>query len=66
MVCKPRADAHFRLKESQPFRGMVSVLVLNKKSPRGLRFPFMQLKFKLARRLFQIQLVLEGILRGFF
>ena len=64
--CKPRADARFRLKESQPFRGMVSVLVLNKKGPRGLQFPFMQLKFKLARRLFQIQLVLEGVLRGFY
>ena len=30
-----------------------------------LRFPFMQLKFKLARHLFQIQLVLEGLFGGF-
>ena len=63
---KSWADIHFRLKVSQPFRGMVSILVLNKKSLRGLQFPFMQLKFKLARRLFQIQLVLEGICRVFF
>ena len=28
---KPRAHVYFRLKESQPFRGMVSILVLNKK-----------------------------------
>ena len=28
---KPRLDAHFRLKESQLFRGIVSILVLNKK-----------------------------------
>lgn len=28
---KPRVDVHFRLKESQPFRGMVYIVVLNKK-----------------------------------
>ena len=28
---KLRADVHFRLKESQPFRETVSILVLNKK-----------------------------------
>ena len=61
---KPQADAHFRLKESQPFRGMMSIFILNKKVY-GLHFPFMQLKFKLARRLFQMQLVLEAIFRFF-
>ena len=29
--CKPQADIDFRLKESQRFRGMVSILVLNNK-----------------------------------
>ena len=62
---KPRTDAHFRLKESQPFRGMMSILVLNLRILRGLHFPFMQLKFKRVRRLFQIQLVLEGIFSFF-
>ena len=29
--CKPQADIDFRLKESQRFRGMVSIMVLNNK-----------------------------------
>ena len=36
---KPRADVHFKLKESQPFRGMVSLLVLNKKVGVVFGFP---------------------------
>ena len=59
---KPRADVHFRLKESYPFRGMVCILVLNRKFCMVFSFLFMLLKFKLAKRLFQIQLVLEVFL----
>ena len=62
---KPRADVHFRLKESQPLRGLVSILVLNRR-PRGLQFSFKQLKFKLARRLFQIQLVIRSYIQVLF
>ena len=29
---KPRTDVHFRLKESQPFKGLMSILVLIKNS----------------------------------
>ena len=36
---KPRADVHFRLKESQPFRGMMSILVLSKKVCVVISFP---------------------------
>ena len=37
--CKPRVNVHFSLKESQPFRGMLSVLVLNKKVYVVFSFP---------------------------
>ena len=47
---KPRVDIDFRLKESQPYSWMVSILVLN---------------FKLVRHFFQIQLVLEDIFSFF-
>ena len=36
---KPRPDVHFRLKEPQPFRAMVSILVLNKKVRVVFSFP---------------------------
>ena len=36
---KPRADVYFRLKESQPFREMVSILVLNKNDGVVFSFP---------------------------
>ena len=37
--CKPQEDVHFRLKELQPLRGMVSILVLNKKIHVVFSFP---------------------------
>ena len=36
---KPREDVHFRLKELQPLRGMVSILVLKKKVHVVFSFP---------------------------